>query len=631
MMTTIRAESYTEDNQRALVGQLARVYALLTDDMPALDQADVPGQLKRVVELFQLSPFERDLLLWCAGVELESRFAAAFGSAHGDPRRTHPTFGLALTKLNGEHWDALSPDRPLRYWRLIEMSTGPGLVDRPLQIDERILQFLTGVVCMDPRLSGLLEADDAAGSLASAHRHIVAEIVALLGQLVSPAAVVLSGASAAIRRRVAARIAVEAGRLPLVARSSLINASSRECLALARLIEREVALLGGLLYVDCGDAGEPESIDAFIGEFDCLILAGVAESGARPTTRATLICRSLPELTAADQLALWQDSLGPAAARYGNRLQEAADQFRFDATEVEAICAEQAAGGHDTSKLRQVCREHGRGRLDDLTQHISPEAAWTDLVLPDPTLAALHDIVRQARYRGLVYRDWGMADTTSRGLGVTALFVGDSGTGKTLAAEVLANELDLDLYRIDLALVVSKYIGETEKNLKRVFDAAETSGAVLLFDEADALFGKRSEAKDSHDRYANVEVAYLLQRMEAYRGLALLTTNMKTALDRAFLRRIRFIVMFPFPDLRLRRAIWERQLPRSLPTENLDFTRLAQLQVPGGNIRAIALSAAFLAAETGGPVRMDHLHQAARREYEKLEKPLTYVESRGWT
>jgi SpoVK/Ycf46/Vps4 family AAA+-type ATPase len=229
-----------------------------------------------------------------------------------------------------------------------------------------------------------------------------------------------------------------------------------------------------------------------------------------------------------------------------------------------------------------------------------------------------------------VYETWGFAAKSSRGLGISALFAGVSGTGKTMAAEVLANELQLDLYRIDLSQVVSKYIGETEKNLRRVFDAAEEGGAILLFDEADALFGKRSEVKDSHDRYANVEVSYLLQRMESYRGLAILTTNMKEALDSAFLRRIRFVVQFPFPDAEGRAEIWRRVFPAQTPTEGLDVLQLAHLNVAGGNIRNIALNAAFLAAESSQPVRMSHLKRAAGTEYAKLERPLSENETGGW-
>jgi SpoVK/Ycf46/Vps4 family AAA+-type ATPase len=265
-----------------------------------------------------------------------------------------------------------------------------------------------------------------------------------------------------------------------------------------------------------------------------------------------------------------------------------------------------------------------------LAQHISTAAVWDDLVLPETQKRLLSEIAAHVKQRLKVYETWGFGHRGSRGLGISALFVGPSGTGKTMAAEVLANSLRLDLYRIDLSQVVSKYIGETEKNLRRVFDAAEDSGAILLFDEADALFGKRSEVKDSHDRYANIEISYLLQRMEAYRGLAVLTTNMKDAIDSAFLRRIRFVVQFPFPNVEQRLDIWRHIFPADTPTEGVDMEKLSRLNVAGGNIRNIALHAAFLAADADEPVRMKHLLRAARVEYSKLEKSLTDTEIRGW-
>jgi SpoVK/Ycf46/Vps4 family AAA+-type ATPase len=247
-------------------------------------------------------------------------------------------------------------------------------------------------------------------------------------------------------------------------------------------------------------------------------------------------------------------------------------------------------------------------------------AGWEDLVLPETQKDTLREVAAQVGRRQVVYEQWGFAGRGSRGLGVSALFAGPSGTGKTMAAEVLARELRLDLYRIDLSTVVSKYIGETEKNLRRVFDAAERSGAILFFDEADALFGKRSEVKDSHDRYANIEVNYLLQRMEDYRGLAILATNKKSHLDPAFLRRLRFLVDFPFPDAAHRGRIWRRVLPAAVPVRGVDFDGLARLEIAGGSIRNIAVNAAFLAAEDGGALGMEHLLHAARREYAKLER-----------
>jgi SpoVK/Ycf46/Vps4 family AAA+-type ATPase len=283
------------------------------------------------------------------------------------------------------------------------------------------------------------------------------------------------------------------------------------------------------------------------------------------------------------------------------------------------------------SALRNSCRNIARPEMSGLATQIIPKAALNDLVLPDIQRQLLDTIAIRVEQRSKVYEDWGFETKSSRGLGITALFAGESGTGKTMAAEALANNLDLDLFKIDLSTVVSKYIGETEKNLRRVFDAAESGGAILFFDEADALFGKRSEVKDSHDRYANIEVGYLLQKMEEYRGLAILATNMKNALDPAFIRRIAFIVKYPFPDEKSRAEIWKRIFPKSVPIDkNLDFGRLAKLNITGGNIQNIALNASFIAAEEGTEVGMRHLKEAAKMEYDKLERPLTHAEIHGW-
>jgi len=234
----------------------------------------------------------------------------------------------------------------------------------------------------------------------------------------------------------------------------------------------------------------------------------------------------------------------------------------------------------------------------------------------------LHQITDQVAQRNRVYEDWGFRERMNRGLGINALFAGESGTGKTMAAEVIANALELDLYRIDLSAVVSKYIGETEKNLRKLFDTAEDSGAILFFDEADALFGKRSEVKDSHDRFANIEINYLLQRMESYRGLAILATNMKSALDKAFMRRLRFIVDFPFPGVEQRKEIWSKVFTANTPVdEGLDLSRLAKFNLTGGNIHNVALNAAFLAAQEDGVVSMPLLLNATRTEFKKLERP----------
>jgi SpoVK/Ycf46/Vps4 family AAA+-type ATPase len=265
-------------------------------------------------------------------------------------------------------------------------------------------------------------------------------------------------------------------------------------------------------------------------------------------------------------------------------------------------------------------------KLGSLAQRLDPVYKWDDIVVSEDLMRQLREIADQVATRAEVYGRWGFGARLPRGRGISALFSGPSGTGKTMAAEILANELQLDLFRIDLAGVVSKYIGETEKNLRNVFDAAEESGAILFFDEADALFGKRTEVRDSHDRYANIEVNYLLQRMEDYRGLAVLCTNRRSALDRAFLRRLRFLVEFPFPDGEKRRLIWSKVFPAQTPVSGLDLDELARLEITGGNIRNIALNAAFLAAREQTSVQMPHLLRAARREYAKIDKLLTEAE-----
>jgi ATP-dependent 26S proteasome regulatory subunit len=407
------------------------------------------------------------------------------------------------------------------------------------------------------------------------------------------------------------------------------------------LWEREAVLSSSALLVDCDefdttDAARERAITQLIECINGVLVITSREK--RRIRQRSAITFDVNKPTANEQRGIWQNALGSAAPILNGKVNALVSQFNLSTETIRNVCAE--ALGNLTSNsmetheqcnnLWDICRIKARPFLDDLAQRIDPAAEWGDLVLPEAQYQILREIAMHVRQRSRVYEDWGFATKGLRGLGISVLFVGASGTGKTMAAEVLANELQLDLYRIDLSQVVSKYIGETEKNLRRVFDAAEDGGAILLFDEADALFGKRSEIKDSHDRYANIEVSYLLQRMEAYRGLAILTTNMRSALDTAFLRRIRFIVQFPFPDKAQRAEIWNRIFPSGTPTENIDVNKLSRLNIAGGNIRNIALNAAFLAADAEESVRMTHLLRATRGEYSKLEKPLTEAEIGGW-
>jgi SpoVK/Ycf46/Vps4 family AAA+-type ATPase len=263
-----------------------------------------------------------------------------------------------------------------------------------------------------------------------------------------------------------------------------------------------------------------------------------------------------------------------------------------------------------------------------LAQKIDPKYSWDDIVLPADQLSQLKELCSQAKYRYKVYGDWGFDRKLSLGKGMNAMFSGPPGTGKTMAAEVIADALQLDLFRIDLSQVVSKYIGETEKNLHQIFLEAQAGHAILFFDEADALFGKRSEVKDAHDRYANVEIGYLLQKMEEYEGVAILATNLRQHIDDAFLRRMTFVVEFPFPDVEYRRRIWQVVFPEAAPiSEDVDFDLLArEIKLAGGNIKNIALRAAFFAAANGGRISTSHLWQAALREHQKLGRTWTSME-----
>jgi len=260
-------------------------------------------------------------------------------------------------------------------------------------------------------------------------------------------------------------------------------------------------------------------------------------------------------------------------------------------------------------------------KLKRFAQRINAKARWDDLVLPAEQVGLLNEITDRVTCRDRVYGDWGFREKTDRKLGFSVLFAGASGTGKTMAAEVIANALKLDLYRVDLSAVVSKYIGETEKNLRRVFNAAEDSDDILLFDEADSLFGKRSGVRDAHDRYANIEVSYLLQRIESYSGLAILATNLKTSLDAAFVRRLRFVVDFPFPDAAHRERIWQSVFPPRTPVDkDVNYHRLAELELTGGSIQKVALDAAFAAARQSIPVTMALILSSSRIELKWLER-----------
>jgi hypothetical protein len=635
--------SWAAENQRAVVQSLERVRGYLEHygrGAAAAEQAvppvedgaatEAPASAVETLErVFGLTGFERDVLLLCAGLEMDARFAPLLSIAHGPDRPAGVSFGLALAAVPGAHWSALAPASPLRAWNLVDLS-GAGVTAATLRINERVLHFLAGLNEIDERLQAVV-SPLASVDLSGRDRELASRIAERLEAQPSAAgAVQVTGGDAARRWAVAAHASTLLGALGLrVQVPDGGGAGDRH--AIARLVAREAVLLPGVPVIDAGLQADDGRVAAFVDALGMATIVLAASPLVSLAGRAPAF--ELPPTTRAERLEAWTRALGEMAGAHNGAVSAVCGQFDLGKAAIEGVAAQVRVAGVAEERgaaLWDGCRMAARARMDGLAERIEPIAGWDDLVLPEAQMRVLRQIAAHVRGRDRVFEEWGFARKSARGLGVSVLFAGSSGTGKTMAAEVLARELRLDLYRIDLASVVSKYIGETEKNLKRLFDGAEGGGAMLLFDEADALFGKRSEVKDSHDRYANIEVSYLLQRMESYGGLAVLTTNMRQALDPAFLRRLRFIVQFPFPDAAHRADIWFRTFPDAAPTGALDYAQLAQLNLSGGHIRNVALAGAFIAADRGEPIGMNHLAEAARSEYMKLERTLTDAETRGW-
>jgi AAA+ superfamily predicted ATPase len=601
--------------------------------LSAAEGANPPPTLIALARRFELTRFERDVLLLCAATELDPAIQTLCARAQSDQPLDAPTFALALRLFDNPTWEALSPARPLRYYSLIEIFQPPGtpLIRSALRADERVVSYLKGVDYLDERLTpAVVQVDVPDEDLPRSQATLVGRMVRELQRVPQrdhPPVVQLIGPDSPTKQMLAHRVAERMGwqlhHLP----SELLPSQAGDLERLARLWERETKLAAHALYVDASEQSpSPEHpvlpACRLIGRCGGPIFLDTHE--VLPTYgRATMVVE-VERPTPGEQEGAWRAVLDDPTGTGPDRL---AGQFDFGIPTIVRIARAASVAPDDdpnnvVARAWSRCLVETRTGLDALAQRIEPKATWDDIVLPKQEERLLRQIAAQVGNRSKVYETWGFADKTSRGLGISALFAGPSGTGKTMAAEVIANDLQLNLYRIDLSAVVSKYIGETEKNLARMFREAESGGVVLFFDEADALFGKRTEVRDSHDRYANIEINYLLQRIEAYRGLAILATNMRSALDAAFLRRLRFIVSFAHPGSAERKLIWQKAFPRQIDTRKLDFDRLAKLTFTGGSVFTIAMNAAFLAAEEGKSVAMRHILEAARTEARKLELPI---------
>jgi len=587
---------------------------------------------------YGLAQFDLDALLIACAPELDLRYERVYAYLQDDVTRKRPHVDFVLTLLCASPEDrlirrcAFAPDGPLLKHQIVELAKDANQVCAPLLAqslvpDEQIVRLVLGGG-PDSRLAACCRMDHPQAGLASLV--LAAETRASLNQAVDAAtrgpatAVWLSGPAGAGKASAAAAVAHDTRVDLLTLDASRVVASDVE--ATLRRAAREAEFRRALLFVRHAEAwlddrqAAARLIDT-LRDSAATVLVGSASSIPSAMLGVALPIE-FPTLGAALRTKCWRAALGPSAAAVGpETLTSLGRRFRLTPGQIVAAASDatRRSPAPSAEHLSVAARSQSSRMLQTLADKIDPRAGWDDIVLPEDARAQLRELCQRAESRHRVMEDWGFARTSSRGRGVSALFAGPSGTGKTMAAEVVATALGLDLYRIDLARVVNKYIGETEKNLGLVFAAAADSNAILFFDEADALFGKRSDVKDAHDRYANIEVSYLLQKMEDYDGIAILSTNLADHLDDAFTRRLAFTIPFSMPDEAARLDMWDRVWPRQTPVA-ADVQRpvlARELRVSGGAIRNIAVGAAFYAAADGGAVSLDHVRHAARREFDK--------------
>ncbi|MGI5154078.1 ATP-binding protein [Microbispora sp. CA-102843] len=603
----------------------------------------IPLRLVKLGRMFGLTEFDLDVILLCLAPELDRGYERLYAYLHDDVTRRRPTVELALNlfcpDLAGKvaARTRLTQAGPLRASRLVDLHDEPGpLLGSSLRLEPRVAGYLLGDDSVDDRLrvyTRLVHPAVGPGEPA-----VPDALSRLAGQPPENCVLYLQGAYGAGRRTAAA--AAFDRPLLVVAGRRLAAGDADEFTELVHLIGREARLQEALLYWE--DFESAKENDTRLAALFWLLeavpgpafLSGSATWEPAGDLRGLTFLRiPFPLPGPGERLRLWQAALADACVPPSD-LADLAGMFRLSGGQIHdaavtarnlALARDPAATQVTLADLHAACRLHSNRRLAELAVQITPHYTWHDIVLPDDQMAQLREIYDQVRHRNLVYDTWGFDGKLAMGKGLNVLFAGSPGTGKTMAADVLAHSLGLSLYKIDLSAVVSKYIGETEKNLARIFAEATTSNAILFFDEADALFGKRTQVRDAHDRYANVETSYLLQKMEEYDGMVVLATNLLKNMDEAFVRRLHVTVEFPVPGVADRRRIWEQIWPAAMPRDlDLDLDFLARrVEVAGGSIRNIALAGAFLAAADGGMVTMAHLLHATRREYQKMGKVLT--------
>lgn len=635
--------------EQAFAQALAHVRAEIAARKAAARQQGVRLRLAELQSGLGLNDFDLDVLLIALLPEIDLRYERIYAYLQDDITRRSPGVSLVLNLLCPDQTSRLAarahfmPHAPLLRHRLILLLNAPNRPHVPLpaqeiRIDPPVAEFILGHDPINPSLQDVCELTRPA---AVQTLFLPPDVQAQLDHLAAnpppqhvPAVVVLQG-DPGTGRHTAAQNLCAAWRRPLLTVNMRRLAERDAAADLLRLIVRDAWLSGAAVYWR-DDMSESENtllydrMHSLMLEYPVISIVPLREgmSLAAELFGATVLIRiALPRPAYALRCALWRhflsapemDEMVPTLAQ---RFRLTGEQIRDAVADARHRAAQRLPPGHGVTAddLFAAARARTVGQLEGLARRVQVRHTWADLVLPDDQLAQLRELCDQMNYRARVLDDWGFDRKLSLGKGLNVLFAGPSGTGKTMAAEVIAGELGLDLFKIDLSTVVSKYVGETEKNLERIFVAAHNSNAILFFDEADALFGKRSEVHDAHDRYANIEISYLLQKMEEYEGLTILTTNLSKNIDEAFVRRMHLIVEFPYPEREMRHRLWQMAFPAATPlAPDMDFALLAdRYRLSGGNVRNIALTAAFLAARDGGVVNMQHILWAIRREFQKL-------------
>ncbi|GIF07201.1 ATP-binding protein [Actinoplanes siamensis] len=594
------------------------------------DRAEAAGltvPLRALIREFGLLPLDSELLLIALLPDLDRRYEKLYGYLNDDVTRPRATAGLAIELCGvppvlGTVRARLTAGCPLvdGGLLLVEETDRPFLT-RTLRVPDRLIGHLLGGDRPDPRLARLLRPVAAPGWEPAGAAGLAAAIRAghRLSYVRDP------GAGAA--EDLAASALAAAGRVALRLDLDVLAADPAPAEVIATAV-REARLSGAGLIAGPVD---PERTGVLHGLLDAaapVVLTGRSRWDPLWAEQAPVLVTA--PAVGAERLALWQASLGTPVEEGVDVARELspytlnATQARRAATVATHLALLAGARRVGAGHIRAGVRSQNAAGLEQLARRVEPGVTWADLVVPEEVGRQLRDLAGRVRHREQVLGGWRLRPGGGRGRGVTALFAGDSGTGKTMSAEVVAADLGLDLYVVDLSTVVDKYVGQTEKNLERIFVEAAGVNGVLLFDEADAIFGKRSEVSDAHDRYANMESAYLLQRMESFDGVAILTTNLRANLDEAFIRRLDVIVDFPVPDQAQRHALWDHCLGADLPrADDIDLERCARTyELSGGAIRSCVVTAGYLAAAAGGPVTMAQLVAAAEREYRKLGRLL---------